>query len=605
MAALVGGTLTYAAVPPDRIAKGVSAGGIQLGGLTKEEAVAALNGAFDRLEVTYVIHGASAALKPASGFTKIDAAGIANRAANVGREDGMIRSSAVTVMAALAGRNVPLDADFDAVAFRAALEKAFDGKIDPSVDARLDIAVTTDGTTVKVIPDQDGLRIDFEAVADITRERIDSLDSSPVEIKVRKGAARISAKAVEPFVPAVERALRRAPLTVAVKGDSWSVSKQLVADWIHMTDMDGPLRPAIDRAKAEEFISARGANYAEPAMDAVFEMKDGKVTKFVPSRNGEQLDVRASIGVIEAALFEDAEPKMPLSLIMTVAAPKITTEASNQFGIKEIIGVGETNFAGSPKNRRINISVGAASVNGTLILPDAEFSMLKTLGTIDGTTGYLEELVIKKDKTTPEFGGGLCQIGSTAFRGALASGLPITMRQNHSYRVPYYEKDGDGKYIGPGKDATIYDPAPDFRFKNDTGHAILILTSIKGDRLTFTFWGVSDGRKSAQTDAVVSNIVPPPPKKIVKTVSIPAGTEKCTEHAHAGSDAVFTYTVTFASGDKKTVDFRSRYRPWQEVCLQGVTQEQLDTAIASGEVDAGGAIIPPAATADAAGATGN
>ena len=221
--------------------------------------------------------------------------------------------------------------------------------------------------------------------------------------------------------------------------------------------------------------------------------------------------------------------------------------------------------------------------------------MLKTLGTIDETTGYLEELVIKGNETKPEFGGGLCQIGSTAFRGAMASGLPITMRQNHSYRVPYYERDGDGAFIGPGKDATIYDPAPDFRFLNDTGHDILILTDITGTKLTFTFWGTRDGRTASQTDARVFNVVQPPEKKIVETTDIPPGTEKCTEKAHVGSDAVFTYAVTAADGTVKSVDFKSHYRPWQEVCLKGVDPAQLPIAST-------GPTIP---SLDAAGATGN
>jgi hypothetical protein len=82
------------------------------------------------------------------------------------------------------------------------------------------------------------------------------------------------------------------------------------------------------------------------------------------------------------------------------------------------VAIGTSNFKGSPVNRRHNIAVGAASVNGTLIAPGEEFSLLKTLGDIDAAAGYKPELVIKGGKTLPEFGGGLCQIGTTAFRAA-------------------------------------------------------------------------------------------------------------------------------------------------------------------------------------------
>ena len=107
--------------------------------------------------------------------------------------------------------------------------------------------------------------------------------------------------------------------------------------------------------------------------------------------------------------------------------------------------------------------------------------MLKVLIPFTEKAGWLPELVIKGNKTVPELGGGLCQIGTTLFRAILASGLPITERQSHSYRVRYYEP--------AGADATIYEPRPDFRFVNDTGNYLLINGYVEGDEVTFEVWG--------------------------------------------------------------------------------------------------------------------
>jgi vancomycin resistance protein VanW len=46
--------------------------------------------------------------------------------------------------------------------------------------------------------------------------------------------------------------------------------------------------------------------------------------------------------------------------------------------------------------------------NGVLIKPGEEFSFVKILGEVDAEHGYLPELVIKNNKTEPEFGGGIC-----------------------------------------------------------------------------------------------------------------------------------------------------------------------------------------------------
>ncbi|MBI4122647.1 MAG: VanW family protein [Parcubacteria group bacterium] len=262
-------------------------------------------------------------------------------------------------------------------------------------------------------------------------------------------------------------------------------------------------------------------------------------------------------------LAEDAPVLTP---VVDTVAPKQEVAALNNLGIREILGVGTSNFAGSPPNRRHNIRVGAEAVNGTLIPPGEEFSLLATLGTIDGSTGYLPELVIKGNKTTPEYGGGLCQIGTTTFRGTLAAGLPVTARRNHSYTVAYYF-DEHGL---PGTDATIYNPAPDYRFKNDTENHVLIVTRIEGNELFFEYWGTKDGRTVAQSDTRVWDRVSPPPTKYIETLDLPVGTRKCTESPHAGIKAAFDYAITYADGAKNETTFFSQYRPWQEVCLVGV-----------------------------------
>jgi vancomycin resistance protein YoaR len=152
----------------------------------------------------------------------------------------------------------------------------------------------------------------------------------------------------------------------------------------------------------------------------------------------------------------------------------------------DLLTVGETNFAGSPKNRVHNIKVGTARFNGLVVMPGEEFSFNTYLGDVDAENGYLPELVIKENVTTPEFGGGICQVSTTAFRAAMEAGLDITYRRNHSYPVSYYG--------APGYDATVYQPAPDFRFKNDMPTPILLKTSVQGTKVKFEVWGKKDGR---------------------------------------------------------------------------------------------------------------
>ncbi|HNV12333.1 MAG TPA: VanW family protein [bacterium] len=295
-----------------------------------------------------------------------------------------------------------------------------------------------------------------------------------------------------------------------------------------------------------------------------FEFKDDKVSFFSPGSDGLKINQEKTFdNVLNSFVMKDFS-----QVLLSVEISKTDDVGNtNDMGIKELIGSGHSNFAGSPTNRRHNIKVGAEKLNGLIIKPGEEFSLVTALGPTTAEAGYLPELVIKGNKTVPEYGGGLCQVATTMFRAALGTGLPITERKNHSYRVSYYEP--------AGTDATIYSPRPDLKFKNDTNHNILIQARFEGaNDMYFDFWGTSDGRLSTTTYPVIYNIVRPGPTQIIETTDLKPGEKKCTERAHSGAEAYFDYFVTYNPGteseNKVENRFYSKYVPWREVCLVGV-----------------------------------
>jgi len=222
-------------------------------------------------------------------------------------------------------------------------------------------------------------------------------------------------------------------------------------------------------------------------IDAKLSIDDtGKVSVFSLSQKGVELDKNKSVVLLSNYLTSN-KPADSLELPVTLKNPEIGIDSIDNLGITALIGEGHSDFKGSPKNRVFNIKVATNRFNGTLIKPGEEFSFVKILGEVDGEHGYLPELVIKKDKTEPEFGGGICQVSTTAFRAAIYSGLKITARRNHAYPVSYYNPQG--------MDSTVYVPKPDLRFINNTPSYILIQTEIVGTQLLFRFYGTSDGRK--------------------------------------------------------------------------------------------------------------
>lgn len=211
--------------------------------------------------------------------------------------------------------------------------------------------------------------------------------------------------------------------------------------------------------------------------------ENGTIIVTEESADGITIHEAEAVPAIEQALRTNIDS---IRIPATVEKPEISSDDIETLGIRELIAEGMTDFSGSPKNRIHNIERALEQFQGIVIRPGEELSFVKYLGEVDGAHGYLPELVIKYNKTEPEFGGGICQVSSTLFRAAVNAGFKITARKNHAYPVRYYKP--------YGMDATIYIPNPDFRFVNNSKAAVLILSSIEASKLTFRFYGTKDGR---------------------------------------------------------------------------------------------------------------
>ena len=233
-----------------------------------------------------------------------------------------------------------------------------------------------------------------------------------------------------------------------------------------------------------------------------------------------------TIGALQAGVTEIELPVRETQPQLQVEDPQLRA-----MGITEVVTIGESDFSRSPVNRRHNIGVGLARFNGTLIPAGSTFSFNAVLGRVDQTTGYKMELVIKGDRTEPDYGGGLCQISTTAYRGIWEYGFPIVRRRNHSYTVRYYAP--------PGTDATVYPGAADMVFMNDLPHALLIQTHRENDMAYFIYYGTRDRRVTDLLGPFVTGKKDPPPDKIELTTDLPPGEKKKLNERVPGLTAVW------------------------------------------------------------------
>lgn len=289
------------------------------------------------------------------------------------------------------------------------------------------------------------------------------------------------------------------PLVLSYGAKSWPIDTNTIISWLTSSSSNQPSiknflteqysinKPIdtlyYDKKSVTAFINTLSPEINVTPIDAKLTISNGRATVFKTSQDGRTLDVAKSTDEIMTKL--NSGNNTPTTLAVSLTKAEVNDENIDKLGIKELISEGVSYFPGSPANRIQNIRVGTSRFNGLLIKPGEVFSFNKYLGEVSAATGYAEGIVILENKEEKQYGGGLCQVSSTAYRAALLAGLPILSRVNHAFAVSYYTE----PYGVPGVDATIYLPSPDMQFRNDTGSHILIQTELIGTTLKFRFYG--------------------------------------------------------------------------------------------------------------------
>jgi vancomycin resistance protein YoaR len=437
---------------------------------------------------------------------------------------------------------------------------------------------------VIIAPEKLGDDADIEKIVNAIIQKFESFETSPIVFNIQPKTPYPTEDKLKPFLEFAKKITESANLRLHYQNYVWKISGKTLTTWLTLKS-DNEI--AIDNKKLETFLSKYILSYInDPPKNSRFEMKDGSLIEIFSGKSGNTVNTGEILGQINGIVlrmqqsFSTAENILSDSIvndskitfdpkdntinifIKTIEMePEITKTTVAKYNIKDLIGYAETNFTGGSLNRQHNIEVGVSKLTGILIAPGEEFSTVKNIGDVTEEAGFVKEYVIKGDQTVKELGGGLCQLATTLFRTALSTGLPITERINHEYVIPYY---------GPGLDATIYEPHPDFRFVNDTGNYILLQGMAKNNKVVFELYGTSDGRTAEVSAPILSDKKPVPGTRNIMTTDLPTGVIQCQTATHEGITADTTYIVHYPDGSKKEEVFHSVYQPWPKVCLIGI-----------------------------------
>ncbi|MBD3282267.1 MAG: hypothetical protein GF387_01515 [Candidatus Portnoybacteria bacterium] len=337
-----------------------------------------------------------------------------------------------------------------------------------------------------------GIVVNKEKVINKIKNNIENKKTENIQIELIKQEPEATESETETAKKEARKLLTATPFKLIIENEEIAtITKEEILSLVSFRPIIDPnnsknkiLGMEPDKEKIKNYLTTLAPLVNTEPINAQLTIKDGRVTTFALSKDGKKLKIEESINPIAQGI-NSLNNEIRLKIEKTKA--EITTENIDTLGIDSLLAKGVSDFTGSPSSRVHNIKTGTAKFHGYLIKPDQEFSFNEILGEVGPEQGYLPELVIKRNETVPEYGGGLCQVSTTLFRAAINAGLEITERYHHAFPVKYYNPQGF--------DATIYPPSPDLKFINNTPGYILIQGQIKDYKLIFELYGTSDDRR--------------------------------------------------------------------------------------------------------------
>lgn len=408
-----------------------------------------------------------------------------------------------------------------------------------------DLVVNLPGDSLKLSPDQTGARLDVEAV--VKKAYAYGRDGTDAEnARTRKEAqTKHHAIALLPYLSldlpyiysAVEAfcdsySIEMTPPTVRLEGTRPEYPRK-PENWDE--DKKGPYKPNLEGIVHQNLVITLGTpnfilepgalydyildayslhnmtvSYEAPALTApekvdlekVFEQfcivpqdaeLDNKTFEVVPEIYGYGFDMETVAALLDSAAYGQTVT-VPLDFIV----PDITEEALVGHLFKDVLAEFTAVYNGTADAARTkNLHLACEALNGYVIKAGETFSFNLALGPCTTNKGY-QTAPTYVGSTASTLGGGISQISSALYCGALQAGLQITQRHAHAYAVDYTLL---------GFDAAVTYGSQDLQFVNTTADPIRILVTTDGTKVTVQLLGTVEENAPAFTTELKNQVL--------------------------------------------------------------------------------------------------
>lgn len=448
---------------------GVTVGGVDISGMSQEEAAAAVEEATaERVSrpVRVRADGISFRIAPAEAGLSLDAE------ASVAPAFGRTWNPIALLLSPFSTQELPLVPSVDEEALRDSVTQLADAVAEAPVEPRI---IMRNGSA-RAKPGEPGQELDVDATMAAVREAF-LLPRSPLTAAIVEVPPAISVEETEQAL-ALARSATAAPVTVQAGSVQAQISGEEIGSALTFVSENGQLVPRLNGARLHRAIASELAGVETPGRDATFRIRKG-VPQVVSSKVGRGVE-DDELAAAVAGVISNPPGDRTVTVSVGVREPKLTTAEASQLGIRERISTFTQKYPYAAY-RSQNIGQAAERINGTLLLPGETFSLNDTIleRTVENgyTTGYVvgEGGVFRED-----LGGGVSASATTTWTAAFFAGMEPVHVQAHSIYIPRY---------APGLEATVAWGVFDMTFRNSSPNAVFIAASTTDTSMTVEFWG--------------------------------------------------------------------------------------------------------------------
>ena len=543
----------------------VEIGGVQLAGLSRREAVAAVRSVEAEIgaePITVTIEDTSFTLLPANVGFDLDEEALVDEAMRLGRGGGFFAEMKwwVTNLAGGSKQQLRVQGTYSRDALLGQLHLWESSAI---ADPPLEGGITIQGTAVVPVYPKSGTGLDYEATADlieaevlgergpvtaVTEFRTPSLTNADIDLAVDRAEELIGeAVTLAKIIPQISftippEVLRQSIASRIVSGEDGRPEVDLFFQIGPLVQHLNPIREQVET----------------PPQNAQVVIRPDDVPLVLAGSNGVKVDDgRLPQAVMAAATSVTRTAPLP---VRDGAAPEFTTADAEGLGIRQLLYTATTFYSccGDFKNQnRINnIHRIADEVNGAIVLPGETFSLNDHVGRRTEADGYrpagavIGPIVYCCDHPA-NIGGGTSQFTTTLYNAIWWAGLDDVSHTPHTIYFPRYPL---------VREATLGWPTPDLVFRNSTENAVYLKTEYDDRSITVKVFGDNGGITVEGITSERRNFTDPE-EYFEPDATVNPGEQELRDDGSPGFTADVTRIITYPDGTKETRKWTWTYDP--------------------------------------------